>query len=249
MKSCLPRSPLTSPREDIPELHNGDRLKQPEFHRRYMAMPEGIKCELIGGVVYMSAPSRRRGHGGPHLRLATVLGVYEAATPGVRAADNATLVLGVGSEPEPDLCVRSITGSGRRAQRDIEDAKGVPDLVLEVASSSDAIELHEKREDYRRAGVPEYLVLCVRDGELRAFDLKANRERRVDADGVYRSKGFPGLWIDVAAALSADTAKLLSVVQQGIATPGHAAFVKKLKARAERAKRSKLRDRKPWHRG
>lgn len=34
-----------------PLLHNGDRLKQPEFHRRYQAHPGSDKFELIGGIV------------------------------------------------------------------------------------------------------------------------------------------------------------------------------------------------------
>jgi hypothetical protein len=32
-----------------PLLHNGDRLTQPEFHRRYEAHPGKEKFELIGG--------------------------------------------------------------------------------------------------------------------------------------------------------------------------------------------------------
>ena len=39
-----------------PTLHNGDRLTQPEFHRRYEAYPEDAKFELIGGTVYMGSP-------------------------------------------------------------------------------------------------------------------------------------------------------------------------------------------------
>ncbi len=41
----------------IPLLENGDRLTREEFHRRYEAMPEKVKAELIKGVVYMRLPS------------------------------------------------------------------------------------------------------------------------------------------------------------------------------------------------
>ncbi len=36
----------------IPLLENGDRLTREEFHRRYEAMPENVKAELINGVVF-----------------------------------------------------------------------------------------------------------------------------------------------------------------------------------------------------
>ena len=37
----------------IPRLENGDRLTRAEFERRYDAMPELNKAELIEGEVYM----------------------------------------------------------------------------------------------------------------------------------------------------------------------------------------------------
>src|SRR6266403_2443471 len=78
---------------DPPPLHNGDRLAQPEFHRRYTAMPGEIKAELVGGIVYM-APPVGQGHGEADIRLGAVLTMYEAATPGVRASHNTTVILG-----------------------------------------------------------------------------------------------------------------------------------------------------------
>ena len=43
-------------RGDIPSLENGDRLTRAEFERRYEAMPNLKKAELIEGVVYMPSP-------------------------------------------------------------------------------------------------------------------------------------------------------------------------------------------------
>ena len=48
--------------------------------------------------------------------------------------------------------------------------------------------------------------------------------------GHYRSEVFPGLWLDPAALLRGDLACVLAVLQQGIASPEHAAFVAKLNA-------------------
>jgi hypothetical protein len=42
--------------ETIPELEAGDHLTRREFHRRYEAMPNLKKAELIEGVVYISSP-------------------------------------------------------------------------------------------------------------------------------------------------------------------------------------------------
>ena len=71
-------------------------------------------------------------------------------------------------------------------------SRGPPELVVEVAHSSRAIDLHAKRLDYARTGVPEYLVHLVGTGQLRWFDLVNDRERSPDADGVIRVDAVPG---------------------------------------------------------
>lgn len=78
---------------DIPPLTSGDRLTRREFERRYEAMPESFKAELVEGVVYAASPVRYASHGAPHTRIITWLGTYAAATPGVGLADNATVRL------------------------------------------------------------------------------------------------------------------------------------------------------------
>ena len=49
-------------------LENGDRLSRLEFERRYQAMPELKKAELIEGRVYMASPVRII-HGQPTSRI------------------------------------------------------------------------------------------------------------------------------------------------------------------------------------
>jgi hypothetical protein len=58
--------------------------------------------------------------------------------------------------------------------------------------------------------------------------LKPNR------NGVWKSRVFPGLWIDGPALLAHDAARLLATAQQGLATPEHAAFARRLKDKRER---------------
>jgi Uma2 family endonuclease len=96
-----------------------------------------------------------------------------------------------------------------------------------VASSSASYDLHTKLQVYRRNGVREYLVWRVLDQEIDWFVLQAGQYQRLrgDAGGVYRSDIFPGLWLDTAALLWGDLATVLALVQQGVRSPEHAAFV------------------------
>ena len=61
---------------------------------------------------------------------------------------------------------------------------------------------------------------------------------RRDRDGLYRSKVFPGLWLDPAALLRGDLAGVLATLDRGLASPEHAAFVAKLADKAARADRA-----------
>src|SRR5437660_11286246 len=85
-----------------PELHNGDRMTPEEFHRFYEQMPEDFQAKLIGGIVYVASPLKRR-HGTNHLPLGTLFFTYESNTPGVESGDNTTILLGEKAEPQPDL--------------------------------------------------------------------------------------------------------------------------------------------------
>lgn len=224
------------PSADLPELHTGDRMTRAEFHRIYEQMPREFQAELIGGIVYVASPLKRR-HGTNHLPLGTLFCTYELNTPGVESGDNTTILLGDESELQPDLYLRILPEHGGQSRTTADDyVAGAPELVAEIAHSSRAIDLHAKRQDYRRYGVLEYLVLSLRERQLRWFDLRADRELSADADGILRVRCFPGLWIDIAALLSKDR-RLIAVLEQGIATPEHAAFLRKLAEAATAGKR------------
>ncbi len=215
----------------LPPLENGDRLTREEFERRYDAMPHIKKAELIEGVVYMPSPVRHKLHSKAHFRLIAWLGAYEAATPGVEGGDNGTARLDVINEPQPDalLLIRPECGGQARISEDdyIEHA---PELVAEVASSSVSIDLNTKKEVYRRTDVREYIVWRVLEDTIDWFVLRGEdfQPLEPDAQGWLRSEVFPGLWLDPAALIRGDSARVIEVVQQGIATPEHAAFVRRL---------------------
>ena len=54
-----------------------------------------------------------------------------------------------------------------------------------------------------------------------------------DETGILRSEVFPGLWLQPAALWSNDLAVMLSVLQEGLASPEHIAFVEQLKAKSQ----------------
>jgi len=217
----------------VPALHNGDRLTQAEFHRRYEAAPPDLKAELIGGIVYLASPADEL-HGVYHGDLGYLFGCYQRATPGMQAADNVTTILGDESEPQPDLMLYILPEYGGQTRvaviNDIRYVQHAPELVAEISHSRVAIDLHQKREDYRRHGVVEYLVWNVAERELHWFHFPSQGTIGPNREGVAKSKVLPGLWLDVQAVVTEQYARQTEVLQQGLASKPHAAFVKRLAA-------------------
>jgi Uma2 family endonuclease len=234
MPSPNPPSPQ-SPPQTIPPLEPGDRLTREEFERRYNAMPDLKKAELIEGVVYMPSPVRHRRHSRPHFQLITWLGAYEAATPGVEGGDNGTTRLDLDNEPQPDAYLLIDPARGGQARISPDDyVELAPELVGEVAASSASFDVHTKLHVYRRNCVQEYLVWRVQDQQFDWFVARAGRFELwpPDAHGIVRSEIFPGLWLDPAALLAGDMMRVLDVVRQGLASTEHAAFVQRLQTPA-----------------
>lgn len=220
--------PVASANGAIPPLENGDRLSRAEFERRYQAHPEIKKAELIEGIVYIALPVHARQHGIPHGRIITWLGLYLATTPGLEIADNSTLRLDLDNEPQPDVAVW-IEG-GNAFVDDDDYLQGAPELLVEVAASSAALDLGAKLQAYRRNGVAEYLVLLPREQEVRWFSFAAGETAQIepDADGVLRSRVFPGLHLQPTLFWQGNLAGVLAVLRTGLATPEHAEFVERL---------------------
>jgi Uma2 family endonuclease len=221
---------LEQPSRVVPMLFNGDRMTQAEFHRVYERMPEDVKAELIEGVVYMASPLGIE-HGRRHLHLGTILTLFEVGTPGVQAVDNATVILSGADEPQPDLSLRILPECGGQTRNHGLYIAGAPELIVEVAHSSRAIDLHAKRRAYARYGGIEYLVADLEGERLYWIDLRADQDLTADADGIYRMRTFPGLWIDGRALFAYDVARLTATLNAGLATPEHATFVAALAAR------------------
>jgi Uma2 family endonuclease len=219
---------------DIPPLETGDRLSRAEFERRYDAMPNLKKAELIEGVVYVLSPVSTDRHAEPHFELNVWMGLYKWTTPGVRGANNATTRLDLANDPQPDLSRFIDPARGGQARISSDGfLEAAPELVAEVASTSASYDLNTKLEVYRRNRVREYLVWRVRDRQIDWFELKRRNYVRLplDKNGLYLCKVFPGLWLDPAALVRGDVPAVQAALQRGLASREHAAFVAQLNPR------------------
>ncbi|MFN7922397.1 MAG: Uma2 family endonuclease [Bryobacteraceae bacterium] len=215
-----------------PPLRDGDRLTRDEFLRRWDAMPDLKHAELLDGVVYLPSPVSTP-HGRHHSHLDNWLGNYAARTPGCDATIDTTWIMGERDVPQPDIALMILPEYRGQSKMEGNLSSGAPEFIVEVAFSSRQRDLAIKTRLYQRAGVREYVTALVKekriawrhliDGEFQTLD--------ADSDGIYRSRVFPGLWLDSAAFWRLDRAALLTCLDQGTATPGHSAFVRELAAR------------------
>ncbi len=229
----IPTTLVAPPRKS--SLETGDHLTRHEFERRYDAIPDLKKAELIEGVVYMPSPVRFDQHGSPHADVMAWLGVYRAGTPGVRVGDNSSIRLDLDNEPQPDAVMIVEPARGGAAKIDGDGyLAGGPELVAEIAASNVSIARNSKLRVYRRNNIREYIIWREEDRELDWFVLRQGQYEPLTpgADGVLRSVVFPGLWLDAPALLRSDLAGVLQVLQRGMASPEHAAFVALLQQRA-----------------
>jgi Uma2 family endonuclease len=218
-------------------LENGDRLSREEFERRFEAMPELKKAELIEGVVYVPSPVRIRRHGIPHFNLIGWLAAYQVVTPGILGGDNASIRLDLDNEPQPDAFLCLDAAYGGTARIDAEDyLASAPELAAEVSSSSVSYDLNDKFRIYRRNGVREYLVWRVLDQAIDWFVLRQTQYDRLalGASGIYQSEVFPGLWLDPDALIRGDLARVHEVLRQGLASKDYADFVARLQQHTPR---------------
>jgi Uma2 family endonuclease len=212
-----------------PPLRDGDRLTSDEFMRRWEAMPDLKHAELIDGIVYMPSPVSHQ-HAKFDAPLTGWLVNYAAGTPGCEVGSNGTWLMGDRDVPQPDIALRILPEYGGQSREEGEYAAGAPELIVEVAVSSRSRDLGVKLRLYERVGVREYLIAVAGKQQCLWKELTESGYRSLDpgADGIIRSRCFPGLWLDSAALWRIDLPRLFSVLQEGLDTPEHASFVSRL---------------------
>jgi Uma2 family endonuclease len=149
----------------------------------------------------------------------------------VATGDNSTARLDLDNDAQPEALLLIDPARGGQAEISADDyVVKAPELVAEVAASSVSYDLNAKLRVYRRNGVREYIVWRVLNKAIDWFVLREDQYEALSSDpqGLLRSEVFPGLWLDAAALLRGDLATVLAVVQQGLASPEHAAFVARL---------------------
>ena len=221
-----------SPERIIPPLRDGDRLDREEFHRRYEAMGEGAWAELIDSVVHLDRVPGDYTSGRTRATLSGWIGSYRLHTPNLQAAIHLTTFVDTRNVFQPAV---SLMRSDTARQRLGKDGylRGSPDFACEVREGGDGcVDLNAKRLAYEQAGLGELLVVLLdKPWRVRWLSLVHGAFADVHpdpADGLFKSRVFPGLWLDVDALFADDLQRLSAAVERGCATPEHAAFVERL---------------------
>ena len=221
----MPASVLTPP------LRDGDHLTREEFMRRWEAMPDLKRAELIDGIVHMASPLSKI-HGNFHTLMGFWLGSYLTATRGCSAPTDATWLMSEDSAPQPDLALCINPERGGQSRDEGKYAAGAPELIVEISHTTSARDAGIKLRLYERCGVREYVIVRPEKKQVIWRELVDGKYREIEpsADGILRSRVFPGLWLDQTALWNRDYAGLAAVVQQGMATAEHAEFLRKLES-------------------
>jgi Uma2 family endonuclease len=105
--------------------------------------------------------------------------------------------------------------------------------LAEICRSSASYDLHVKLELYQAAQVPEYLAVLLFERQVRWHILEEGQYKIMapDADGLLRSRVFPGLWLDANALLAGNTHQVLARLQEGLQSAEHERFVAELASR------------------
>jgi Uma2 family endonuclease len=219
-------SPVVRP----PGLVTGERLTVAEFLRRWEELPDLKNAELIDGVVYVSSPVSLE-HSRLDTRIVWWVSHYACLTPGCDSGSNGTwLMSGSAPQPDADLCI--LPSHGGQSGNAGPLGAGAPELAVEICVSSADLDLGPKLALYQRAGVREYVTVEPFGRRLiwRVVENGAYVALTLPADGILRSQVFPGLWLDVEAFWANDRAKMLAVLNDGLATEEHRRFVERLAA-------------------
>ena len=221
---------LTSP------LREGEHLTPDEFLHRWDAMPDLKRAELVDGIVHMPSPLSYI-HGDFEPRLSGWLTFYRLFTPQCVLLGNVTTRMSHDSVPQPDLSLRIPAELGGQSRIEGEYPAGAPEFIVEVSHSTFARDSGVKQRLYERSGVREYLIVRPTKRQILWHELVNGKFQQIapDPDGLYRSRIFPGLWLDPDALWNNDLKALYAVIERGAATEEHQAFLRKLASPAAKS--------------
>ena len=209
MATVTHRTQKKVPSEEIPPLEPGDRLSRAEFERRYDAMPKLKKAELIEGEVLHALTCTPE---------STWAATFPTSSPGWditrwlrRASSEPTTQhpAGPGQRAATRRCASSSTRPrvARRGSRPTTTLKGHPNSSPKLRRAASATTCTpSSRFIAAMACVSTWSGACC-DREIDWFVLKRRKyvTLPLDENGLYRSKVFPGLWLDPAALIRGDS--------------------------------------------
>jgi Uma2 family endonuclease len=175
--------------------------------REYLELNTNQLVEFSNGFIeFLPMPTT------PHQRivllLVNLLNAFSAAENlGEALFAGVRVLLWEGKFREPDV----VFMLAEHASRITEDYWIGADLVMEVVSDSDEDrhrDLVTKREEYAKAGIPEYWIVDPQQGTITVLALRPRRKTYFE-HGTFRkgtraeSKLLPGFSVDVTAVLAA----------------------------------------------
>ncbi len=144
---------------------------------------------------------------------------YLIANPRLRAGANGTWHLPGQNVPQPDLALWIAEKHGGRVRIVNDYPVGAPELIIEISKTASARDRGSKLAMYREGGVSEYVTVHPKQRKIVWRQLVNGRyhELPADEDGWFRSRIFPGLWLDPEALWTRDLAGLANAVAKGVA--------------------------------
>jgi Uma2 family endonuclease len=149
---------------------------------------EGSPTELLDGMIVLKdrsdMPENPMGHGPKHRLALRLLTRLAARIDSERRHFQLQLPIHLSEydEPEPDGAI--ILGPDRQFENHLPTAQDVA-CVLEVAHSSLERDAADKLAKYAQAGIPQYLIVNLRDSRVEIYEEPGPRSyrRRTLADG------------------------------------------------------------------
>jgi Uma2 family endonuclease len=186
----------------------------------FETVPDGVKADLLDGVIYMASPDSPRSDKIGRF-IGTTLQGFARRRGGLGEVYGSRVAYALARHhaPEPDV---SFVSSERAAI--IHPTRGVaaPDIAVEIVSEdSQSRDYLRKRVLYEEAGVREYWIidplqnrctfLRLRDGQFQEVPLQRDR--------FFHSEVLPGFWLDVAWLVAHPLPDEFECLEQVLAGP------------------------------